>query len=69
MMERAVNEILVVSPSMYWLSNGGFTDKKIILHGLCSYLDKFQSLFARLDGILQEMSWKVQVELCQAVRP
>ena len=69
MIERADNEILVVSPSMYWLSNVGFTDKKIILHGLCNYLDKLQSLSVRPDGSLQGMSRKVQEELRQAARP
>lgn len=43
--------------------------EKIILHGLCNYLDKLQSLCARPDGSLQGMSRKVQEELRQAARP
>lgn len=53
--EKAEYEILVVSSSVICLSNGGFTSRGIILLGLCSYLDKLQSLFARPGGSPQGM--------------
>ena len=58
MIERAGNEILVVSPSIYWLSNGGFTDREIILHGLYNCLDKLQSLSVPQTEALKECAGK-----------